>query len=95
MVCGWRDDDGVVRDLETFLIKEIPKSAVDWKPNVCFNFLSSFLATLKRSITEDDLNSVHRVVWDPNMRKIQVNLGKSVSSNILIAFPLLDIQDSL
>ena len=73
LVCGWRDDDGVVNDLETFLIQELPKSAVDWKPNVCFNFLSSFLTTLKRSITEDDLNCVHRVVWDPKLRKIQVN----------------------
>ena len=72
LVCGWRDDDGVVSDLETFLIQEIPKSAVDWKPNVCFNFLSSFLTTLKRSITEDDLNCVHRIIWDPKMRKIQV-----------------------
>jgi len=91
LVCGWRDDDGVVRDLETFLIKEIPKSAVDWKPNVCFNFLSSFLATLKRSITEDDLNSVHRVVWDPNMRKIQISKIVCSTEHILPPWYLTSI----
>ena len=69
--CGWRDDDGLVSDLQTFNVKDIPKTAVDWRPNCCANFLSSFLSLLVLRITQDDLHTVHRVSWSPG-QDIQV-----------------------
>ena len=71
--CGWRDDQGLVTDLQTFTVRDIPKTAVDWRPNCCANFLSSFLALLVSRITRDDLNTVHRVSWNPG-QDIQVDL---------------------
>ena len=70
LLCGWRDDDGVVTSLETFMIKDIPKAASDWKPNVCVNFLSALLSKLKTSITEE--SSVHTVTWNSRAKQIQV-----------------------
>ena len=70
LLCGWRDDDGVVSSLETFFIKDIPKRASDWKPNVCVNFLSSLLSKLKTTITEE--NFVHTVTWNSRAKQIQV-----------------------
>ena len=70
LLCGWRNDDGVVTSLETFMIKDIPKAASDWKPNVCVNFLSSLLSKLKSSITEE--SSVHTVTWNSRSKQIQV-----------------------
>ena len=72
--CGWRDDDGLVTDLQIFNVKDIPKTAVDWRPNCCANFLSSFLSLLVSRITEDDLHTVHRVSWSPG-QDIQVVLN--------------------
>jgi len=65
ILCGWRDDQGLVERLEVFNVKDIPKSAVEWKANVCANFLSSFLQLLLTQVTTDDLSTIHRVTWDP------------------------------
>eukprot|EP00092_Neocalanus_flemingeri_P014743 GFUD01015909.1.p1 GENE.GFUD01015909.1~~GFUD01015909.1.p1 ORF type:complete len:398 (-),score=141.41 GFUD01015909.1:145-1248(-) len=65
ILCGWRDDRGLVDRLEVFQVKDIPKSAVEWKANTCANFLSSFLSLLKTKVTKDDLTTIHSVTWDP------------------------------
>jgi len=65
IVCGWRDDDGIVRDIESFKIRQLPKTAVEWKPNVCANFLSDFLGALAGQIEKDDVNVVYNVSWTP------------------------------
>lgn len=80
--CGWRDDDGLVSDLQTFNVKDIPKTAVDWRPNCCANFLSSFLSLLVSRITRDELHTVHRVSWSPG-QDIQVSIFNSETEHIL------------
>jgi len=65
ILCGWRDDHGVVDRLEVFKVKDIPKSAVEWKANTCANFLSSFLSMLMTRVNTDDLTTIHSVTWDP------------------------------
>lgn len=65
VICGWRDDQGVVGRLEVFQVRDIPKTAVEWKANTCANFLSSFLSLLMTRVTTDDLTTIHRVTWDP------------------------------
>merc|ERR1712210_116905 len=52
VLCGWRDDNGMVWNLESFKVKELPKLGVDWKPNVCFNFLAALLACLMEIVEE-------------------------------------------
>ena len=49
IICGFRDDDGVVGELRDYDVQQIPKNAGPglWKPNVCINFLNvSELASL-------------------------------------------------
>ena len=53
------------------MIKNIPKAALEWKPNVCVNFLSSLLYKLKNTDFEEC--SVHTVVWNPKAKIIQVH----------------------
>ena len=65
VLCGWRDDQGVVDRLQLFKVRDLPKSAVEWKANTCANFLSSFLTLLKSRVSTEDLRSIHRVTWDP------------------------------
>jgi len=63
--CGWRDDNGIVSRVESISVAEIPKMAVDWRPNVCANFLLNFLTFLKETITSDSTKKVHRIHWSP------------------------------
>lgn len=72
ILCGWRDDDGVVASVEPFNVKDIPKVGVGWKPTVCFNFLATFLQTLKSTITSDNVSTVHRVYFDPRCRQLEM-----------------------
>jgi len=65
ILCGWRDDQGLVDRLQLFKVKDIPKNAVEWKANVCANFLSTFLTMLKDRVTTDDLAIRYRITWDP------------------------------
>lgn len=65
IICGWRDDDGFVRDVESFKIRQLPKSAAEWKPNVCANFLAELLTAVSEKVVKDDLNVVYNVSWMP------------------------------
>lgn len=91
LLCGWRNDDGVVTSLETFMIKDIPKAASDWKPNVCVNFLSSLLSKLKSSITEE--SSVHTVTWNSKAKQIQISKSSSLPSEYLPSWYLNSLFD--
>ncbi|XP_045212578.2 decapping and exoribonuclease protein-like [Mercenaria mercenaria] len=69
IVCGFRDDKGIVHRLEFYKTKDLPNLAKDlynpWKPNVCFNFLDQFLSFIKSAITTDDHKKVHILKWSP------------------------------
>ncbi|XP_056019700.1 decapping and exoribonuclease protein-like isoform X2 [Ostrea edulis] len=58
IVCGYRDDDGVVHNLEKMETLKIPHRAKDerdgWDPVICFNFLDKFLAHVKEICVTDD-----------------------------------------
>nr|ADD24238.1 Dom3Z [Lepeophtheirus salmonis] len=65
IVCGFRDDDGFVRRIEDFSVRDIPKlEGVTWKPNVCMGFLKNLLKTLKNDIILTP-NIVYNVSFDP------------------------------
>lgn len=83
IICGWRDDRGIVSELETIQVKNIPKMAVDWKPNVCASFLAQFLSKIKTVITEDNLDIVYSIYLDPKVGDVQVTKRHSSSEHIL------------
>ncbi|XP_060587638.1 decapping and exoribonuclease protein-like isoform X2 [Ruditapes philippinarum] len=70
IVCGYRDDDGIVHRLESFNTMKLPEFAKDirdpWKPNVCFNFLDQLLSFIKSTVTVDNHRIVYLLQWSPN-----------------------------
>ncbi|CAG9782983.1 unnamed protein product [Diatraea saccharalis] len=83
IVCGFRDDNGIVEELKVYPIRELAKiSERFWKPNVCFNFLDTFFTYVKRCLArkikhkygENALKNVHSLPmtsllleWRPGM----------------------------
>ncbi|XP_045455022.1 decapping and exoribonuclease protein-like [Melitaea cinxia] len=49
ILCGCRNDNGIVEELKLYKISDLPRiSKRLWDPNVCFNFLDTFLTYVKR-----------------------------------------------
>ncbi|CAK1599880.1 unnamed protein product [Parnassius mnemosyne] len=54
ILCGFRNDDGIVEELKVFAVNDLPKiSSKFWDPNVCFNFLETFLTYVKRCFSRE------------------------------------------
>ncbi|KAI8429928.1 hypothetical protein MSG28_000398 [Choristoneura fumiferana] len=54
LVCGVRDDAGIVKELKTYTMRDLSKmSQRYWNPNVCFNFLDAFLTYVKRCLAQE------------------------------------------
>jgi RAT1-interacting protein len=68
IVCGFRDDDGIVKKLETFRTLDIPKQIQDernmWDPAICLNFLDQFLTWVKEIVTKDNPRVCVIVEWN-------------------------------
>lgn len=55
IICGFRDDDGFVTQLETFMVQDIPKLSQNlWSSSSCFNFCNEFLTFVKDCVVEDN-----------------------------------------
>ncbi|KAK3696214.1 hypothetical protein RRG08_027657 [Elysia crispata] len=81
VVCGFRDDDGIVHKLQDYPVMDMPAVAQSvlqnpWKPAVCFNFLDNFLNFVKSVITEDDPRCVHLFRWQPGSKVVCEQLGE-------------------
>lgn len=64
LVCGYRDDDLIVRKLEKFNIHDFPeKGRQFWSDKVCLNFLNEFLNFVKQYVTEEDV--AYKIYWRP------------------------------
>nr|CAD7440407.1 unnamed protein product [Timema bartmani] len=70
VVCGYRDDAGVVHQLEELELREIPKMTKGlWYPVVCMDFCDRFLTHVKnlagKNLTDCDPASVIKFEWKP------------------------------
>ncbi|XP_064609120.1 decapping and exoribonuclease protein-like [Liolophura sinensis] len=69
VICGFRDDSGVVHRLQTYKTLDIPAVAKDindpWDAATCFNFLDKFFHFVKESVKVDDPRVVHLFSWSP------------------------------
>uniref|UniRef100_A0A0K2TJH1 Decapping nuclease n=1 Tax=Lepeophtheirus salmonis TaxID=72036 RepID=A0A0K2TJH1_LEPSM len=71
-LCGFRDDEGLVNEIRSFKTTNMPKMrGVNWKPNVCLEFLRNLLHYLKGELINDP-NVVHNVSWDPPGTTIKI-----------------------
>ncbi|XP_047523354.1 decapping nuclease DXO homolog [Pieris napi] len=54
ILCGFRNDNGIVENLQTINVKDLPKMSKEyWDPNVCFNFLDTFFVYVKRCFNRE------------------------------------------
>ncbi|XP_022102390.1 decapping and exoribonuclease protein-like [Acanthaster planci] len=60
VICGFRDDEGVVREIKHFKTMQMPKLSMGWwNGSVCFNFLVKFLDFIKSVTVIDDPSVVY------------------------------------
>ncbi|CAL1277924.1 unnamed protein product [Larinioides sclopetarius] len=66
IICGFRDDQGIVRNLEVFPVAEIPRMAQNqWTPASTLNFCSNFMDYVKMCVKKDDPSIVYKFYWKP------------------------------
>jgi len=71
VVCGFRNDQGVVSRLTDYPISKLPNQGANfWLPNVCMNFLDAFLSFAKGTVQEEDV--LYRFWWDPSAAEVHV-----------------------
>jgi len=75
VVCGFRDDQGTVTSLRTFLVSEMPQSQNYWSTDVMINFLDALLTWLKGVVVEDDARTVYEVVRAPGSPDVTCRRG--------------------
>jgi len=55
VVCGYRNDRGIVSKLESIPVKNMPSMAKDqWNGNICMNFCQEFLEFVSRRVLESN-----------------------------------------
>ncbi len=71
VVCGFRNDHGVVTRLTDYPVGKLPSMGANfWLPNVCMNFLDAFLTFAKATVQEEDV--LYRFWWDPTASEVHV-----------------------
>jgi RAT1-interacting protein len=67
IICGFRDDDGVIHNLQTFRTVDIPRESQGdldlWQGNICMNFLDDLLKWVKETVSKDDSQTVYIIEW--------------------------------
>ncbi len=76
VICGMRDDDGIVREIKTYQTLQIPEIANtnggEWKAAVCVNFLDSCLQWMKEVLSTDEDGIVHTFRFDEPFKVVTV-----------------------
>jgi len=66
IICGFRNDHGIVKNLTLFPVNDIPKMAQNmWSPASCLNFGSHFLDYVKSCVKKDNPCVVYKFYWKP------------------------------
>ena len=83
VICGFRDDDGIVTRIMDYPVARLPKMGENfWLPNVCMNFLDAFFAFTKTSIQEE--NILYKLSWDPPAREVKVERHRNQDIDIVL-----------
>merc|ERR1712061_549880 len=75
LVCGFRDDDGIVEKIVQYSVNNLPKSCSEyWQPNVCMSFLDAALTHIKAEMSQVDENVVASFNWHPRGTQIETRI---------------------
>lgn len=71
IICGFRNDSGVVSVLERMSVKDlVARGKPYWSGAVCFTFLSELLSVVKANVRNNDAKAVFRFEYDPVKRRV-------------------------
>ncbi|KAH3694156.1 decapping and exoribonuclease protein-like isoform X1 [Dreissena polymorpha] len=62
ILCGFRDNEGLVTRIESFRTSSIPNSELPWNQKVCFHFLDNLLTWIKKRVSVTGEFSANRIV---------------------------------
>lgn len=83
VTCGFRNDHGIVNRLTDYPTAKLPSIGANfWLPNVCMNFLESFLTFSKATILDEDV--LYRFWWDPSASEVHVVKPKHQDTNFVM-----------
>ena len=86
VVCGFRDDHGIVSRLADYPCAKLPSVGANyWLPNICMNFLEAFLNFAKATVQEEDV--LYRFWWEPSGNSTEVHVVKPRQQDISICLP--------
>ena len=84
ILCGFRDDDGMVHTLEDYPIQKLPELGKHWLPNTCMNFLNGLLGFVYKLLHQNKHELVmYNFKWHPRDSKISVFEDKYNIQNVL------------
>ena len=77
IICGFRDNDGQVQELQTYNTLAIPRLVRDeeglWDSSVCLNLLDRFLSWVKSVVVKNGPGVVYMFSWKHPFEKITVS----------------------
>lgn len=83
VVCGFRNDQGIVSRLTDYPTAKLPSMGANfWLPNVCMNFLDSFFNFVKATVQDEDV--MYRFWWDPNASEVHVVKPRQQDSSLVL-----------
>eukprot|EP00794_Sanderia_malayensis_P008806 gene8806-9747_t len=89
IICGMRDDDGIVKSLDTYKTLDIPNIAnsnnATWSAAVCMNFLDLFLQWVKEMVVKDNPHVVYAFKFEEPFKTVSVEeLGSGSSKEMIL-----------
>ncbi|KAJ2791797.1 decapping endonuclease targeting mRNA [Coemansia linderi] len=78
---GFRDNDGILHNVEDFRTQDIPRLVKHkqgmWQANVCMNFAHQVLHFIKKYVAEEGPEMQYRIAYDSTSQEVQISaLGK-------------------
>ncbi|XP_037276340.2 decapping and exoribonuclease protein isoform X5 [Rhipicephalus microplus] len=70
-LCGFRDDNGIVRHIQEFDVSKMPGKAKGlWSEDVCMQFLDDALNFIRQHVEGDDGRTVYLFTYEPSFYQI-------------------------
>ena len=99
IICGFRDDDGIVNNLQPFRTIDIPRECQSdlslWQASVCLNFLDELLNWMKATVTNNDLQMVYIIEWTKPFTHISATHQLSTPDTVVLHDWYLNKQEPL
>ncbi|KAI8968584.1 RAI1 like PD-XK nuclease-domain-containing protein [Mycotypha africana] len=78
VICGFRDDEGIVKSITEFKTMEIPRQVrrhenqTTWNPSVCLNFANQLLQWIRTNITVNSATTTYAIDFKYPFREIRL-----------------------